>query len=198
MMLKGEKSNWPPKNLRWQYTNNGIIDAWSTADIFIHFNPFSTTYLGNAQIHIFINKNQILGLPLPKYISGLLNAVLDDALQLEWRPGHHLLLLLPLHRHRWHWCNICKFVFVLNSNQILLGYTYDVKLESLADYWEGWDLAVEVARVRRIREFQLQRICLVFIPSPQLQLRFYENKAIYEFSKHSSPIFTSHFHVCHA
>ena len=87
-------------------------------------------------------------------------------------------------------------VFVLNSNQI--DYTYDVKLESLADYWEGWDLTVEVTRIRRICEFQLQLICLVFIPSPQLQLRFYENKAIYEFSKHSSPIFTSHFYVCHA
>ena len=59
--------------------------------------------------------------------------------------------------------------FVLISNQILLFYTYNVKLESLADYWEGWDLTVEVARVRRIRGFQLQRTSIVFIPSPQLQ-----------------------------
>ena len=37
-------------------------------------------------------------------------------------------------------------------------HTYDIKLENLADFWVGRNLAVEVARVRRICEFQLQRI----------------------------------------
>ena len=36
--------------------------------------------------------------------------------------------------------------------------TYDVKLENLADFGVCWHLAVKVARVRRIGEFQLQRI----------------------------------------
>ena len=41
---------------------------------------------------------------------------------------------------------------------ILLDYTYDVKLENLADFGVCGHLAVKVARVRRIGEFQLQRI----------------------------------------
>ena len=91
---------------------------------------------------------------LPKYISGLLEAVSYEALQLNWRSSHHMLFLLPLHWHGWHW-NIWQMKFLLSN---LLDATYYVKLENLADFRVGWNLAVEVARVGRICEFQLQRI----------------------------------------
>ena len=48
--------------------------------------------------------------------------------------------------------------FLLISNQIIPDETYDVELESLADYWVGWNLADEIARIRCFREFQPQRI----------------------------------------
>ena len=44
------------------------------------------------------------------------------------------------------------------SRTLCLKVTYDVKLENLADFGVCGHLAVKVARVRRIGEFQLQRI----------------------------------------
>ena len=46
----------------------------------------------------------------------------------------------------------------------LLDATYYVKLENLADFRVGRNLAVEVARIRRICEFQLQRILTASAP----------------------------------
>ena len=46
----------------------------------------------------------------------------------------------------------------------LLDVTYYVKLENLADFRVGRNLAVEVARIRRICEFQLQRILTASAP----------------------------------
>ena len=48
--------------------------------------------------------------------------------------------------------------FLLIPSPIFLDETYDVKLKNLADCWVGWNLAVEIARIRGICEFQLQRI----------------------------------------
>ena len=48
--------------------------------------------------------------------------------------------------------------FLLIPNPIFPDETYDVKLENLADCWVGWNLALEDAGIRGIREFQLQRI----------------------------------------
>ena len=47
---------------------------------------------------------------LPKYISWLLQAVPDEAFQLNWRSGHHMLLFLTLHRNRRNWNNLWHLV----------------------------------------------------------------------------------------
>ena len=99
----------------------------------------------------------------PKYISWLLEAVPDEAFQLNWRSGHHMLLFLALHRNRRNWNNLWHSVQLYKdiSDQELFAWrlpTYDVKLENLADFGVCGHLAVKVARVRRIGEFQLQRI----------------------------------------
>ena len=99
----------------------------------------------------------------PKYISWLLEAVPNEAFQLNWWSGHHMLLFLPLHRNRRNWNNLWHFSSALRRYQWSRIFawrfpTYDVKLENLADFGVCGHLAVKVARVRRIGEFQLQRI----------------------------------------
>ena len=74
-----------------------------------------------------------------------------------------MLLFLPLHRNRRNWNNLWHLVQLYKdiSDQELFAWrlpTYDVKLENLADFGVCGHLAVKVARVRRIGEFQLQRI----------------------------------------
>ena len=55
---------------------------------------------------------------LPKHIGGLLEAIPDEALELDRGACHHVLLLLPLHRHRWH-CSICKPQFEIEFFSII-------------------------------------------------------------------------------